>query len=107
MTSDTGSQDSRGSPIPETSFDQNDMTSRSEEVIVTNNVRLDSRFSSSDNLEINKSSIKSIEDDDPDFVLLARARTAEVLRQRKLKKQRLKLAAEKFNEKPLKKHISR
>lgn len=41
-------------------------------------------------------------DDDADFFLLARAKTAEVLRQRKFKKQRLRLAAEKFNEKPLK-----
>jgi len=39
---------------------------------------------------------------DDDAHQLARARTAEVLRQRKLKKQRLRLAAEKFNEKPLK-----
>jgi brefeldin A-resistance guanine nucleotide exchange factor 1 len=64
-------------------------------------MRLESRFSSSDNLDSNKQ-LRTVEDDDPDFVLLARARTAEVLRQRKLKKQRLKLAAEKFNEKPLK-----
>ena len=41
-------------------------------------------------------------DEDADFFLLARAKTAEVLRQRKLKKQRLRLASEKFNEKPLK-----
>ena len=41
-------------------------------------------------------------DEDNDFFLLARAKSAEVLRQRKLKKQRLRLASEKFNEKPLK-----
>ena len=41
-------------------------------------------------------------DEDTDFFLLARAKTAEVLRQRKLRKQRLRLASEKFNEKPLK-----
>jgi Guanine nucleotide exchange factor in Golgi transport N-terminal len=46
--------------------------------------------------------IVSSGDDDADFFLLARAKTAEVLRQRKLKKQRLRLASEKFNEKPLK-----
>jgi hypothetical protein len=42
-------------------------------------------------------------DDDLDLDLLvsARAKSAEVLRQRRLKKQRMKLAAEKFNEKPL------
>ena len=39
-------------------------------------------------------------DDDADFLHLARAKTAEILRQRKLKKQRLRLASEKFNEKP-------
>jgi len=102
MTSDAGSQDSRGSPIPDSSFDQNDNISRTEEHSVSNPaMRLESRFSSSDNLDSNKQ-LRTVEDDDPDFVLLARARTAEVLRQRKLKKQRLKLAAEKFNEKPLK-----
>lgn len=42
------------------------------------------------------------EEKDTDFVLLARARTADMLRQRKLRKQRLTMAAEKFNEKPLK-----
>ena len=39
-------------------------------------------------------------DEDADFFHLARAKTAEILRQRKLKKQRLRLASEKFNEKP-------
>jgi hypothetical protein len=42
------------------------------------------------------------EEKDTDFVLLARARAADMLRQRKLRKQRLTMAAEKFNEKPLK-----
>lgn len=102
MTSDVGSQDSRGSPIPDSSFDQNDNISKTEEILVSNAVvKLESRFSSSDNLD-SRQTLKTVDDDDPDFVLLARARTAEVLRQRKLKKQRLKLAAEKFNEKPLK-----
>jgi Guanine nucleotide exchange factor in Golgi transport N-terminal len=40
--------------------------------------------------------------DDSDLLVLARARTADMLRQRKMRKQRLKMAAEKFNEKPLK-----
>jgi hypothetical protein len=43
-----------------------------------------------------------VEDDDTDFVLQARARTADILRQRKLKKQRLKIAADKFNANPMK-----
>ena len=103
MASDAGSQDSRSSPIPDSSFDQNDNISRTGDVSALNvALKLDSRFSSSDNLDSNKQGLRTLEDDDPDFVLLARARTAEVLRQRKLKKQRLKLAAEKFNEKPLK-----
>jgi hypothetical protein len=38
---------------------------------------------------------------DLDLLVSARAKSAEVLRQRRLKKQRLRLAAEKFNEKPL------
>lgn len=42
------------------------------------------------------------DNDDIDFYILARSKTTEILRQRKLKKQRLHLAAEKFNEKPLK-----
>mmetsp|Transcript_20608 Transcript_20608/g.29575 ORF Transcript_20608/g.29575 Transcript_20608/m.29575 type:complete len:1961 (+) Transcript_20608:126-6008(+) len=41
------------------------------------------------------------EEDESEFIHLARAKTAEILRQRKLKKQRLRLASEKFNEKPL------
>jgi hypothetical protein len=41
------------------------------------------------------------EDDDSEFMYMARAKTAEVLRQRKLKKQRVRLVTEKFNEKPL------
>lgn len=45
--------------------------------------------------------LSSYDEGDSD-VLLARVKTAEILRQRKLKKQRLRLAAEKFNEQPLK-----
>jgi brefeldin A-resistance guanine nucleotide exchange factor 1 len=40
--------------------------------------------------------------EDSDFLALARARTAEVLRQRRIKKQRMALAAEKFNAAPCK-----
>src|SRR3546814_15348055 len=39
---------------------------------------------------------------DLDFLAVARARTAEVLRQRRIKKQRFALAAEKFNAQPTK-----
>jgi hypothetical protein len=41
------------------------------------------------------------EDEDEEFLALARSKTAEVLRQRKLKKQKLRMVSEKFNEKSL------
>lgn len=41
------------------------------------------------------------DEDDSEFLYLARAKTAEVLRQRKLKKQRVRLVTEKFNDNPL------
>ncbi|CAM9099816.1 unnamed protein product, partial [Ectocarpus fasciculatus] len=41
------------------------------------------------------------DEDENDFLLMARLKTAEVLRQRKIKKQKIRLIAEKFNEKPL------
>lgn len=46
-------------------------------------------------------SANSEDDFDLDLLVSARAKSAEVLRQRRLKKQRMRLAAEKFNEKPL------
>ena len=60
-----------------------------------------SPFSSTTSLE-GKAEVLGVGDDDADFFHLARVKTAEVLRQRKLKKQRLRLASEKFNEMPLK-----
>lgn len=41
------------------------------------------------------------DEDETDFLLMARLKTAEVLRQRKIKKQKIRLVAEKFNDKPL------
>lgn len=46
-------------------------------------------------------SANSEDDFDLDLLVSARAKSAEILRQRRLKKQRMRLAAEKFNEKPL------
>lgn len=40
--------------------------------------------------------------EDPDFVFLARSQTSDLLRERKLKKQMLRLVTEKFNESPFK-----
>ena len=40
--------------------------------------------------------------EDPDFVFLARSQTSDLLRERKLKKQMLRLVTEKFNEAPFK-----
>ena len=62
----------------------------------------DPPLSQSDLLERVDSLATVSSSEDPDVEFLSRTQTAEVLRQRKLKKQRLRLAAEKFNENPLK-----
>jgi hypothetical protein len=60
-----------------------------------------SPFSANTSID-SRNGLDNNDNDDIDFYILARSKTTEILRQRKLKKQRLHLAAEKFNDKPMK-----